>query len=293
MYFMEEIKMAFLYVLLVLIWSMGFITGKFIVGLVDPNVYLSIRFLCAGLLFLIIALLLRRPFPKWKELPKHIIAGMLMNGFYLGFAYVAIAKGLPAGIMALIGALQPALVTLLAFLLIKEKTSFKGIIGIVVGMFGLLLVVSPALELDMIHGGVSVLTLVLACTAIVALSLGVTYQKMSISSSDIFSSMAVQNLAASVVSCGFMLFLGERLFIMQWQSFALVVWGILVLSGGGVFLMVWLLRKTKASQVSAMLLLAPPLAAVESYFLFSESMTTIQIVGFVITIAGVYLSRAK
>jgi len=283
--------MAFLYLLLVLIWSMGFITGKFIVGLIDPNVYLSIRFVCAGLLFATIALLLRRPFPKWKELPKHIIAGMLMNGFYLGLAYVAIAKGLPAGIMALIGALQPALVTLLAFLLIKEKTSFKGIIGIFVGMFGLLLVVSPALNIS--SGGVSVLTLVLACTAILALSLGVTYQKMSISSSDIFSSMAVQNLAASVVSCGFMLFLGEQLFVMQWQSFALVVWGVLVLSGCGVFLMVFLLRKTKASQVSTMLLLAPPLAAVESYFLFSESMTTIQIVGFVVTIAGVYLSRAK
>ncbi|MEP0072620.1 MAG: DMT family transporter [Marinomonas sp.] len=286
--------MAFLYVLLVLIWSMGFITGKFIVGLIDPNVYLSIRFLCAGLLFAAIALVLRRPFPKWKELPKHIVAGCLMNGFYLGLAYVAIAKGLPAGIMALIGALQPALVTLLAFLLIKEKTSLKGIVGIFIGMFGLLLVVSPTLELDISHGGVSLLTFALACTAILALSLGVTYQKMSISSSDIFSSMAVQNLAASVVSCGFMLFLGESLFVVGWQSFALVAWGILVLSGGGVFLMVSLLRKSRrASQVSAMLLLAPPLAAVESYFLFSESMTTIQIVGFIITIAGVYLSLAK
>jgi drug/metabolite transporter (DMT)-like permease len=57
--------------------------------------------------------------------------------------------------------------------------------------------------------------------------------------------------------------------------------------------MVWLLRKVKASQVSTVLLLAPPLAAIESYFLFTESMTTIQIVGFVVTITGVYLSRTK
>ena len=48
--------MAFLYVLLVVIWSTGFITGKFIVGLIDPNVFLSIRFVLAGLLFLTIAL---------------------------------------------------------------------------------------------------------------------------------------------------------------------------------------------------------------------------------------------
>ena len=82
--------MAFLYVLLVLIWSTGFITGKLIVGLIDPNVFLSIRFVLAGLLFLGIALWQRRRFPAWNDLPKHIIAGMLMNGFYLGFAYVAI-----------------------------------------------------------------------------------------------------------------------------------------------------------------------------------------------------------
>ncbi|REG82348.1 DMT family transporter [Marinomonas pollencensis] len=283
--------MALLSMLLVLIWSAGFITGKLIVGQIDPNVYLSIRFFCAGLLFLMIALLLRRPFPKWQEMPKHIIAGMLMNGFYLGFAYVAIAKGLPAGMMALIGALQPALVTVLAFLLIKEKTSLRGIVGILVGIFGLLLVVSPALKWEAQQGAVSLLTLVLACMAIVSLSLGVTYQKMSISSSDIFSSMAIQNLAASVVSCGFMLFLGERLFVVAWQSFALVAWGVMVLSGGGVFLMVWLLRKSRASQVSTFLLLAPPLAAIESYFLFNETMTLVQLAGFVVTIGGVYLSR--
>ena len=78
---------------------------------------------------------------------------------------------------------------------------------------------------------------------------------------------------------------------MEWQAFALVAWGIVVLSGGGVFLMVWLLRKSRASQVSTLLLLAPPLAAIGSYFIFDETMTLIQLSGFVVTIGGVYLSR--
>ncbi|MCB5162924.1 DMT family transporter [Marinomonas algarum] len=285
--------MALLFVLLVVIWSTGFITGKLIVGLIDPNVYLSIRFFLAGLMFLGITLWQKRYFPPKRDLTKHIIAGMLMNGFYLGLAYVAIAKGLPAGMMALIGALQPALVTLLAFLIIKERTSFKSIVGMLVGIVGLILVVSPALDINLASSGVTLVTLALACAAILALSLGVTYQKLSISSSDIFSSMAVQNFAAAVVSCGFVLLLGERLFVVQWESFLLIMWGVVVLSGCGLFLMVWLLRKVRASQVSTMLLLAPPLAAVESYFLFSESMSTIQIVGFVVTIVGVYFSRVK
>ena len=79
----------------------------------------------------------------------------------------------------------------------------------------------------------------------------------------------------------------------QWETFALIAWGIIVLSCCGVFLMVWLLRKVKASQVTTVMLLVPPLAAVESYFLFGEQMTWVQIAGFVVTIVGVYLSRAK
>lgn len=285
--------MGFLYVLLVLIWSTGFITGKFLVGLIDPNIYLTIRFLGVGLVFTLAALLKGRHFPTWRELPKHIIAGMLMNGFYLAFAYVAIAKGLPAGIMALIGALQPALVTVLAFFLIKEKTSMKGILGMLIGMLGLVLVLSPVFELDLSHGGVSLLTLLFACLGIFSLSLGVTYQKMSISSSDLLSSMAIQHFAAAVVTGCFIWMMGEHVFKPQWETFALIVWGIVVLSCGGVFLMVWLLRKVKASQVTTVMLLVPPLAAVESYFLFNEQMTWVQIAGFAVTIVGVYLSRAK
>jgi len=285
--------MAILYVLLVLIWSTGFITGKLIVGLMDPNIYLGIRFLLAALLFFALALWQRRTFPSRQELPQQILAGVLMSGLYLGLAYVAIAKGLPAGIMALIGALQPVLVTLLAFLLIKEKTSFLSMLGMLIGIIGLVLVISPALELDMSHGGVTLLTLCLAVGAILALSLGAISQKMSIASSDIIVAMGIQNLAAGAVAFGFVWVLGEQVFVAQWSSYLLLFWGAVVLSGGGVFLMVWLLRKIHASQVAMLLLLAPPLAAVESYFLFSETMTMVQIIGFGITIGGVYLSRLK
>jgi drug/metabolite transporter (DMT)-like permease len=184
-------------------------------------------------------------------------------------------------------------VTLLAFLIIKEKTSLLGIVGMLIGIFGLLLVISPAVELDLSHGGVTLLTLCLAVAAILALSLGAVIQKMSVANVDIMVSMGIQNLAASVVAFALVLLLGERLFIQSMSSYLLLIWGAVVLSGGGVFLMVWLLRKVQASQVAVLLLLAPPLAAVESYFLFAETMTTVQIIGFAVTIAGVYLSRLK
>lgn len=283
--------MPFLYVLLVLIWSTGFITGKFIVGLIDPNVYLAIRFALTGIIFVALALLLKRPFPAKKEWPKHLLAGALLNGFYLSFAYVAIKQGLPAGVMALIGSIQPILVTLLAFLLIKEKTSALGILGMLVAIAGLLLVISPSLNLTTQQATFTPWLALLGLAGILCLALGSIYQKMSISGSDIMASMALQNLAAAAVSFSFMVALQETLFIQNWQSYALLAWGVVVLSCGGILLLIWLLRKIKASQVSILMLLVPPLAAIEGYFLFGELLTNIQLTGIVTTLVGVYISR--
>lgn len=281
--------MPIIYVLLVLIWSTGFITGKLIVGLIDPNVYLAIRFALTGSIFLILALIFKRTFPVRQEWPKHILAGALLNGFYLGFAYVALEQGLPAGVMALIGALQPILVTLLAFVLIKEKTSVLGLIGMAIAISGLLMVISPSLDEQ--SNSFSVTLALLGLLGILCLAFGSIYQKMSISGSDIFVSMSIQNLAAACVSTVFLLLLKEQLFVVAWQTFALIAWGVIVLSCGGVFLLVWLLRKIKASQVSTLMLLVPPLAALEGYFIFGEALTHLQLVGVVTTLAGVYLSR--
>ena len=259
--------MAILCILLVVIWSTGFIVGKLIVGLMDPNIFLSIRFFFAGLLFLAFAYWQGRAFPKWADIPKHMLAGVLMNSVYLGLSYLAISKGLPAGVMALIGALQPVLVAILAWSLVKEKTSLMGLLGMLIGISGLILVISPALHFELGELGINPVTLVLACVAILALSFGVTYQKMSIASADLISAMAIQNLAAWLVSMGFVWFLGERQFEVQLATFLLIIWGVVVLSGAGLFLMVWLVRRVTASKVSVLLLLAPPLAAIESYFI--------------------------
>tara|TARA_Y100000310_G_C20594800_1_gene769945 strand:+ start:325 stop:1233 length:909 start_codon:yes stop_codon:yes gene_type:complete len=280
--------MLIFYVLLVLIWSTGFIIGKFIVGLIDPNVYLTIRFTAVALLFFVLAKALKRPFPVRKDLPKHFLAGTLLNAFYLSLAYIALAQGLPAGIMALIGALQPLLVTCLALVLIKERTSFLGMTGMLIAISGLLLVISPSLTSD---ASFSPWLALLGGAGVLSLALGSVYQKMSIADSDIVSAMAVQNFAAAVVSGAFALALGEHLFVVSWQSFALVAWGVLVLSCGGVFLLIWLLRKIPAARVSTLMLLVPPLAAIEGYLLFNESLSPLQIAGIIVTLSGVLLSR--
>jgi drug/metabolite transporter (DMT)-like permease len=44
--------------------------------------------------------------------------------------------------------------------------------------------------------------------------------------------------------------------------------------------------------VTALLLLAPPLAAVQAYLLFHETLSPVQFVGFTLALVGVLLARS-
>ena len=51
------------------------------------------------------------------------------------------------------------------------------------------------------------------------------------------------------------------------------------------------MRRGEATRTTALLLAVPPLSALQGWFIFGETMVTIQIVGFLVAIAGVALAR--
>src|SRR5262249_18810309 len=68
-----------------------------------------------------------------------------------------------------------------------------------------------------------------------------------------------------------------------------LAWASLALSGLGTLLLVWMVRRGRAANVASLLLLAPPLAAAESYLLFGDRPNAVQIAGFAIALASVFL----
>ena len=55
------------------------------------------------------------------------------------------------------------------------------------------------------------------------------------------------------------------------------------------FLLVWLVRRGQAAKASSLMFLAPPLAALQAWFLFGDRLGTIQITGFAVALMGVVL----
>lgn len=60
----------------------------------------------------------------------------------------------------------------------------------------------------------------------------------------------------------------------------------------GTTLLMWMMRHGEATKVTALLLLVPPLAAIQAYLFFHETLSALQLVGFVLALAGVLLARS-
>lgn len=291
--------------LFVALWSTGFVVARAIAPYADPNLFLLARFAGTAALFACIALAMRAPRPRGREIGKHLFAGALLQGVYLGAGYWAVAQGLSAGVMALLGALQPLLTATLAAPLFGERISTRRWQGMSLGLAGVVLVLMPKLSAAFQHASVSananadlsgahanpLLVVVVAVLAVGAITAGTLYQKTSLAQADIRSASAVQNAGAAIVAALLALALGEHRWIGSATLWISLAWGIAMLSGAGVTLLVWMVRHGEAARATALLYLAPPLAALESWLLFRETLAPIQIAGFGVALAGVLIAR--
>ncbi|RQH01161.1 DMT family transporter [Paraburkholderia dinghuensis] len=283
--------------LFVVLWSTGFVVARAIAPYADPNLFLLARFGGTAALFTAVALIARAPWPRGREFGKHLIAGALLQGVYLGAGYWAVAQGLSAGVMALLGALQPLLTAAFAARLFGERLSQQRWVGMSLGLAGVVLVLMPKLQAA-VHGTPSthdqanpLLVVIVAVAAVGSITAGTLYQKTSLALADIRSASAVQNAGAAIVAALLALALGEH----RWNASATLWislgWGIAMLSGAGVTLLVWMVRNGDAARATALLFLAPPLAALESWVLFGEVLLPVQLAGFGVALAGVLIAR--
>ncbi len=273
-------------VLFVFIWSTGFIVGKAIIPYADPTLFLFVRVSIAAAMFALIAVYARVQWPAWKEVPKHLLAGVLLQGLYLSGTYWAIGGGLPPAIMALMGSLQPLLTAFIAIPVLKEIPSRKVWVGLVLGICGVFLVIQPAL-VKTGNDSFSTAAILIGLLAILSITFGTILQKTSISNADIRVSAVLQNVGSMIFTGIFVLILGESRWVWSVGLWANLLWAAFILSGVGTFLLVWIVRRGQAATASSLMFLAPPLAAVEAYFLFGDRLGPIQLSGFAIAVVGV------
>lgn len=276
----------------VFIWATGFVIARGINGLIDPYLFLLLRFICVLLLFATAMLLMRSPWPTIKECLLLAGIGALMQGLYLGPAFWAVSQGLEAGVMSLIGAMQPPVTAVLAWYFLKEKLGKKTILGLLLGMAGVALTVYPKLGISSGQIGYSGWVMAAAIFSIGSITAGTLLQKSSILSVPLLSAITLQTLGATIVMLLMAITLGELSFTRSFTTLAYLGYAVFILSLGGFTLLTWLVRTGSATRTSSLMLVVPPIAAGLSWWLYGENLSALQLSGFALALSGVLLARA-
>lgn len=279
-------------ILFVLIWSTGFVVARGVVPHASPELFLSIRLPLTALLLGLIALLMGQALPKGRQLILHLIAGAMLIGLYLTVSWWAVDNGMPAGIMSLLGALQPLLVALMSVAFLGERPPSRTWAGLAIAILGVACVLLPAIQ-DSGAAAVQTTPIIAGFVAVIAMAGGTVIQRGSISGDGIWISGAVQNVGGALVAIAATFVVGEYRWDNSLTLWAGMAWSVLGMSAGGVSLLVWLVRTQGPTRPSMMLLLVPPIAAIEAWLLFGEQLGPIQIAGFALALGGVLLGRSQ
>ncbi len=272
----------------VALWSTGFVVARYGTDDAGPFTFLAIRLAVAAALLAAVAAATGAPRPTRRQLSWAGVAGLGIHAAYLGGVFVAISWGMPSGVSALIAGLHPVLTSAAGRLVLDERLRPLQWLGVALGFTGV-----TAVVVDHFLGGAGDLTagaLLASAISVLGMSTGTLVQRRRGSFTPLLWGTAVQYFAASaVLAVAAAVHQGEGFHVTARSLFALA-WAVGVLSIAAVLIMLWLLQREAAAQVSSLFFLTPALSTLEGAALFGESLGPWAIVGLVIAGVGVSLT---
>lgn len=275
-------------VVFVLLWSTGFIATKYVLTGAEPLTYLTVRMALAVAIMAVVVAIIRPRWPDRAGVGHSIVAGVLVQGFYLAGTVLAVAHSVPVGLSALIPGLQPVLTSTLASRFLGERVTPLQWGGLLLGLVGVGLI---------LHGrpitGDAGWGWLASAASLVSITLGTLYQKRFCGGIDWRAGSLIQQFAALVL-LGLGAWAFESNTIVWSMQFVLAVsWLAVVLSIGTVGLLYWLLRRQASSQVASLFYLVPAVTALMAYILFGETLDAVAITGMVACGAAVLVVRGR
>jgi len=273
--------------LFVFLWSTGFIGAKYALDYIEPFTLLMVRMVITLILLGIMSFFWVKKWPSKKEVGHQMVAGFLIHGVYLSGVFAAIKVGLPAGITAIIVGGQPILTVVLSWFLFKHRLTSRQTLGFLFGLIGVIATV--ILTKGVSDFSFSVWAVLYAVIALLAITIGSLYQKHFGTKVELIAANFWQYVG-SLILVSFLSFSFESQQIeWSWTLILALTWLILVLSIMATFLLLYLIREGEASQVASYFYLVPPVASLNAWILFDETLVPAALVAMILTVFGVYL----
>lgn len=271
----------------VVIWGLNFIAIK--VGLHDipPLLLGALRFLVATIP---IIFFLPKPPVKWRWL---IALGLAINLGQFAFLFLGMKLGMPAGLASLVLQAQAFFTMIIAAKYLSEKWHWNNLAGLLLAFIGMAIVGFQQ------GGSMTVMGFWLTIAAAASWGIGNIILRRAVQNVPPFSMLAltVWSGAVAIVPLFVLSWCVEG--ISAWQS----AWENVTLAGGGAILYLayfatlggyalWgkLLAAYPAATVSPFALLVPIVGLSSSHFFLGELLSTGQILGSVLVMAGLFVN---
>ncbi|RLB67106.1 MAG: EamA/RhaT family transporter [Deltaproteobacteria bacterium] len=271
----------------VFLWSTGFIAAKYALPFIEPFTLLFIRMILTIAAFLLLCALFRVKWLPMRQAGHQMVTGFLVHGTYLGGVFAAIKWGMPAGMAAIVVGVQPVLTACLGWCYFGEYLRPKQWLGLGLGLAGVVTVLLNSGQQASV-----VLTwpaIMAALSALVGISLGTLYQKRFGAGVNLLAGSLWQYVSAALLMA--ILAWGFESHEVVWDTQLILAlgWLVLGLSVTAILLLMYMIREGETSKVASYFYLVPPVASIEAWFLFDESLTFWAIIAIAVTVIGVYL----
>ncbi|GAA1594895.1 DMT family transporter [Kribbella sancticallisti] len=270
----------------VVFWSCGFIGARWGTEYTSAFDLLAWRYLVAGGLAAVV-LTIRRPRVKRRDLVTQVVMALFTQCLYLGLIFLGIDHGVPAGITALIGSLQPILIATVAGSLLGERVTNRQWIGLVLGVAGVGLVVAG----DLGAGQTEAWLFLLPLGGLLGLVVGTIVERRRKPTTGLLDALCLQSLVSGVFFVAAAASTSQLTVPSQVGFYGAVLWLVVLATGGGWGLYLVNLRLSGATRISSLLYLVPPTTMVFAFLLFDEVIGLLAAGGMLVCAVAVLLIR--
>ena len=270
---------------LVICWSAGFIGIRFASDHAPIFLILLWRSLVSGLVLLPFALAIG-PRLQWKSVLPHVLFGALAMSAYLGAFALAIARGVPTGLVALITDMLPLMVAVLSLPILGYALTAPQWAGTAVGLAGVLIASGGSLSL----GEVPLWAYALPVLGTLSLALATLLQKRSPANAlPVHQSLCIQCLSAAAIFAVCAWYEGGVSPILEPGFVGGILWLVFVATLGAWGLYYIALRTSSPARVTAVLYLSPPVVMVWAWLAFGEPLSLAMALGLVVSLVGIII----
>lgn len=280
----------------VLLWNSGFIGAEYALPYTEPLTLLFWRYWLLGfVLFAYLVLRGRLRWPGTQAALTSMLVGFLAHGVWLGCVFYSLQYGVPAGIVALVVALQPLTTGALSGLVVGERPPLIQWIGLLIGLGGVLIAVLARMEFSdpgsvfaylIPFGSVAAITVasliqrrleVQKNTNLLDVDLGLFYQSLGTALAVTIPAILFEGLVTEWTPA----FIGSMLWL---------ILGVSLLA----YALMWLLiARIDATRVASLFYFGPPVTMLMAWAAFGDRLLATDLAGLAVIAVGVILTQLK